>query len=154
MSTRSVHPPDPQTYRIIASALEVHRLLGCGFLESVYREALCRVLDETAIPYRVEVRLPIMFKGRPLQTVYRADLICYEAIIVELKALAALSAAEEGQVLNYLKASGLRRALLINFGGRRLEIRRFVGPDAPFSVRSVPSVDSVGGVPSDPGSRV
>lgn len=141
MSARSAHPPDPQTSRIIGSAIEVHQLLGHGFLEGVYREALGRLLDEAAIPYQAEVQLPIMFKGRPLQTVYRADLVCYGEIIVELKALRALRSSEEGQVLNYLKASGLRRALLINFGGRRLEIRRFVGPDAPFSVSSVSSVD-------------
>jgi GxxExxY protein len=107
-----------------------------------------------AIPYQAEVPLPIIFKGRPLQTIYRADVICYREIIVELKALRALGPAEEGQVLNYLKASGLQRALLINFGGRRLEIRRFVGPDAPFSVSSVSSADSVVDLPSIPAPKV
>ena len=143
------HPVDVETYRIIGAALEVHRLLGCGFLEGVYKEALCRVLDERGIDYRAEVALPILFKGRSLNSVYRADLICRESIVVELKALRRLGPPEEAQALNYLRASGLSRVLLINFGGRRLEVRRFVGPPRPDSVSSVASVDSVHGHPSD-----
>jgi len=128
----------------------VHRVLGSGFLEAVYREALQEVLGEQSIPFQAEVQLPIRFRNRLLRTTYRADFVCFTDVIVELKALARLGSQEHAQVLNYLKASGLKRALLINFGGRRLEYRRFVGAGAPSALPSVSSVD----VPSDPSAAV
>jgi GxxExxY protein len=132
----------------------VHRNLGSGFLEAVYREALHEVLREQSVPFRAEVSLPIRFRGRVLRTTYRADLICFTDIIVELKALGKLGPQEHAQVLNYIRASGLTRALLINFGGRRLEYRRFVGTGAPSAVPSVSSVDSVSELPSIPAPEV
>jgi GxxExxY protein len=132
----------------------VHRNLGSGFLEAVYREALHEVLREQSVPFRAEVSLPIRFRGRVLRTTYRADLICFTDIIVELKALGKLGPQEYAQVLNYIRASGLTRALLINFGGRRLEYRRFVGTGAPSAVPSVSSVDSVSELPSIPAPEV
>lgn len=119
-------PRDPQTYAIIGAAIEVHRLLGHGFLEAVYREAMRRELTDRLISFHAEVHLPIHFKGRQLITSFRADLICEGAILVELKALGKLTAYEEAQALNYLKASGLGRALLLNFGAPKLECRRLV----------------------------
>lgn len=133
---------DPLTYAIVGCALEVHRILGAGFLEAVYRDALHQLLSERMIPVRSEVELPIRFRGRRLRTAYRADLVCYDEVLVELKALSRITGTEHAQVLNYLKASGLNRALLINFGGRRLEIRRFVGAGAPSVIPSVSSVDA------------
>ena len=106
--------------------MEVHRELGCGFLEAVYQEAFEMELTAQAIPYRREVGLPVLYKGQELRTAYCADFVCYETIIVELKALAELSGTEQAQVINYLKATGLEVGLLLNFGAPSLEYERFV----------------------------
>ena len=117
---------DPQTYTIIGAALEVHRVLGCGFLEAVYQEALAKEFSLRGIPFRREVELPIDYKGEALTAKYKADFICYDDIIVELKALDTIAGKEKAQVINYLKASKFLRALLINFGTMRLEHERLV----------------------------
>jgi GxxExxY protein len=92
----------------------------------VYHEALRLALEADRVPCRSEVPFRIQFSGQPLRTLYRADLICFDGVLVELKALRASSGLETAQVLNYLKASGLNRALLLNFGAPRLEYRRLV----------------------------
>lgn len=117
---------DPQSYAIIGAALEVHKQLGCGFLEPVYQEALAIEFTARNIPFRREARLPIGYKGRVLHTGYCVDFICFDSLIVELKALARTSGTEEAQVINYLKATGYEIGLLLNFGTRSLEHRRFV----------------------------
>lgn len=117
---------DPQTHAIIGAAMEVHSELGAGFLESVYQEALLREFEERGIPFAAEVELPIEYKGERLNTCFRADFICYGEVVVELKALKALSGVEESQLLNYLKATGHERGLLLNFGSPRLEVKRMV----------------------------
>jgi GxxExxY protein len=117
---------DPRTYAIIGAAIEVHRQLGHGFLEAVYQEALAIELVSRRIPFRTEVELPIRYKGTRLQCAYRADFLCFDEVIVELKTLRALSGCEEAQVINYLKATGHHIALLLNFGAPRLDHRRFV----------------------------
>jgi GxxExxY protein len=154
MADQSPSALDPQTYAIIGCAMVVHRGLGSGFLEAVYREALHEVLSEHSVPFEAEVPLPIRFRGHVLRTTYRADLVCFADVIVELKALMRLGPQEHAQVLNYVKASGFQRAPLINFGGRRLEYRRFVGPGAPSAMPSVSSVDSVPDLPSIPAPEV
>ena len=106
--------------------MEVHRQLGCGFLEPVYQEALAIELTQREIPFLREEKLPLVYKGQPLDTSYCADFICYRSVVVELKALSQMSGTEEAQVINYLKATGLQVGLLINFGTRSLEHRRFV----------------------------
>ena len=117
---------DPRTYAIIGAAMEVHRHLGCGFLEPVYQEALAIELGNRDIPFIREVKLSLAYKGLPLETNYCADFICFNRVVVELKALARMSGTEEAQVINYLKATGNEVGLLINFGARSLEHRRFV----------------------------
>jgi GxxExxY protein len=117
---------DPQTHAIIGAAMEVHTELGPGFLESVYQEALAREFTASGIPFATEVELPIFYKGERLTTYFRADFICFGEVVVELKALKLLSGVEESQLLNYLKATGNERGLLLNFGSLRLEVKRMV----------------------------
>ena len=117
---------DPRTYAITGAAMEVHRELGCGFLEAVYQEALALEFSACELPFQREVELPVVYKGKRLAASYRADFICFDSVIVELKALAALSGVEEAQLLNYLKATGMEVGLLLNFGTETLQYRRFV----------------------------
>jgi GxxExxY protein len=117
---------DDDTYRIIGAAFEVHSRLGSGFLEAVYQEALHREFDERGIPFRHQVEVPVFYKGKKLQTSYRTDFVCYESIVVELKAISKLGDPELAQVLNYLRATGFHKALLFNFGAKSLEHRRLV----------------------------
>ncbi len=106
--------------------MAVHSELGHGFLEAVYCEALEREFAERDIPFQKEARLPISYRGHPLTICYRADFICFSSVLVELKAIQRLSSLEEAQVINYLKASGLKRAILINFGAPSLQHKRLV----------------------------
>jgi GxxExxY protein len=117
---------DEQTYAIIGASMTVHRELGCGFLEPVYQEALEREFQFRQIPYEREKLLPVFYRGRPLDTFYKSDFVCFGSVIVEIKALSQLTGKEEAQVINYLKASRLHKALLINFGTSRLQHKRLV----------------------------
>jgi len=117
---------DEQTYAIIGAAMAVHGELGHGFLEAVYCDALHREFIERDIPCEREASLSILYRGKPLSVSYRADFLCFSNIIVELKALQRLSENETAQVINYMKASGLNKALLVNFGAPSLAYKRLV----------------------------
>jgi GxxExxY protein len=122
---------DPQTYAIIGAAMEVHRELGSGFLEGVYQDAMYLELLSRSVPCIREHPIPIHYKGALLGTPYHADFLCFGAVLVELKALKALSSVEDAQVLHYLKATRLQRAVLLNFGAQRLEYKRLVNSHPP-----------------------
>ena len=130
---------DPQTYAIIGAAMEVHRQLGHGFLEVVYQEALAVELKAREIPFKREVVLPVFYKAQLLPCGYRADFICFEEVVVELKAIAQLTGAEDAQLINELKATGFNRGLLLNFGSSSLDYKRLV-----FNLReSAQSADKI-----------
>ena len=109
------------TGRIINACIEVHNELGNGFLETVYQEALEEEFKIQEIPYEREKLLPIIYKGKRLSKEYYADFVCYDSIIVELKAVTVLSKPHKAQVLNYLNAANLDIGLLINFGETSLK---------------------------------
>lgn len=116
-----------EVFAVIGAAMAVHTELGRGFLEAVYHEALELELSLRQIPFQSNVPLPITYRGHLLQKRYEADLIAFNKIIVELKALDQLRDREIAQVLNYLKASGFRVGLLINFGSHsKLEWKRLI----------------------------
>jgi GxxExxY protein len=119
---------DPQTYAIIGAAMEVHHELGCGFLESVYHDALQLELADRHIPFVTEVSVPVRYKGQFLASRFRVDLICFDNVVVELKAVDSVTRSHLAQVINYLKASGISRGLLLNFGTTKPEYRRVTHP--------------------------
>ncbi len=117
---------DPQTYAIIGACMAVHNELGHGFLEAVYQEALAIEFASRRVPFVREKVLPIVYKGTQLSTRYEADFLCFESIVLELKAVAALAPGHQAQVIHYLKATGCQRGLLVNFGAPSLEYKRLV----------------------------
>ncbi|HYX07760.1 MAG TPA: GxxExxY protein, partial [Bacteroidales bacterium] len=115
-----------ESYAIIGACMEVHSELGPGFLEPVYQEALEIEFKQNNIPFEKEKPLAIQYKDQFLQKRYIADFICFEKIIIELKALSQLTSEHTAQVLNYLKATHLKLGLLVNFGAKSLEYKRIV----------------------------
>ncbi|HLE16408.1 MAG TPA: GxxExxY protein [Anaerolineales bacterium] len=115
-----------EVYEIVGAAMEVHRQLGCGFLEPVYQEAIEIELMNHGIPFIAQKDLLILYENKPLKKSYIADLVIYESIIVEIKAISHLTSIDEAQLLNYLKATGLRVGVLINFGSNSLEWKRMI----------------------------
>ena len=115
-----------ETYKIRGCAMSVHSELGCGFLEKVYQEALELEFTANNIPFIREAKLNIFYKGTELNQQYFADFICYDNIIIEVKAVSELTDIHRAQVYNYLKATGLSVGILINFGERSVKIERIV----------------------------
>jgi len=115
-----------ETYSIIGAAMMVHQELGYGFLETVYQEALEKEFQQRNIAYKREMPLQIFYKNKPLEKYFIADFICYDKIIVELKAVSAITSEHQGQVLNYLSATGLKLGLILNFGKKSLEHKRII----------------------------
>ena len=116
-----------EVYAVIGAAIDVHRELGPGFLESIYQEAMEIELKAKDIPFVAQQPIAVQYKGVTLKKQFFADLVCFEQIIVEIKALARLSGTEQAQLLNYLKGTGFPMGILINFGSHgKLEWKRLV----------------------------
>jgi GxxExxY protein len=105
-----------ECYEIQGAIFDVYREMGCGFLEAVYQECLEKELGKRGIPFVSQQELQLTYKGETLQQTYKPDLICYGRIIVELKAVKDIGPEHKAQVINYLKATGLKLGLLVNFG--------------------------------------
>lgn len=114
-----------EVFKIIGAGMAVSNILGCGFLEAVYQEVMEIELEENGIPFEPQKRIQISYKGRILKKEYIADILCYEKVIVEIKAIKKITEIEEAQMLNYLKATKLPLGLLVNFGGKKLEWKRY-----------------------------
>ena len=114
------------TGEVIAAAFEVHKTLGCGFLEAVYQEALEIEFGLRKIPFESQKQLEIEYKGVTLKKKYNPDFFVFDKIIVEIKAESQLTTNDEAQLHNYLKATGFKVGLLINFGTTKIEIKRIV----------------------------
>lgn len=116
-----------EVYQIIGAAMEVYNQLGNGFLEGVYQDALAIELTMRNIPFKEQVPLEICYKGQPIRHHYTPDMLLFDKIIVELKAISTLGRVEEAQLLNYLKATGMRLGILINFGSAgKIEWKRII----------------------------
>ena len=116
-----------EVYAIVGAAMAVHNELGAGFLEAVYQEAMEIELVERGIPFEPQRLVPVRYRGRVLKKVYCTDLVCFDAVIVEIKAQRQLVSRDEAQVLNYLKATGYKVGVLLNFGDpARLDWHRYV----------------------------
>ena len=115
-----------ESYKIIGSCFTVHRKLGAGFLESVYQEALEKQFIIDSVPYVREKKLRIQFDDILLDKYFKADFVCYDEIIVELKATPFIYKKDEDQLLNYLKATNKKLGLLVTFGSKSLTYKRFI----------------------------
>ena len=117
---------DPRTFAIIGAAYEVHRVLGTGFLEVLYKDALEIEFNERHVPFQREAPCLVEYKGRPLRRDYHVDFICFGEIILEIKARSVTGPADHAQVISYLASTKKRYGLLLNFGAPNLEHRRFI----------------------------
>ena len=107
---------ETESFAIRGAVYEVYREMGCGFLEAVYQDCLSKEFTLKGIPFVAQQELKLTYKGRPVLPAYKPDFICHDGIIVELKALSQITGEHRAQVLNYLKATGFRLGLLVNFG--------------------------------------
>lgn len=116
-----------EVYAIQGAVFEVYREMGCGFLEAVYQECLEREFTHRGIPFVAQKELRLYYKGEALEQKYWPDLMCYDKIIVELKAAKEIAAEHEAQVFNYLKATGFKLGLIVNFGHYpKAQIKRII----------------------------
>jgi GxxExxY protein len=118
---------EQETYRVLGACFEVYKEKGCGFLEAVYQECLALEFELPGIPANSMVTLPLTYKGRPLKKHYEADFICFDQVLIELKAVSRLTDEHRAQLQNYLHATGLKVGLLVNLGHfPKVEHERFV----------------------------
>ncbi len=116
-----------ESYKIIGACFEVYKEKGCGFLEAVFQECMELELAIQRIPFETQKVIPLTYKGLPMVQTYKADLICFGKVLVELKAVSELTDEHRAQVINYLNATGLSLGLLVNFGHYpKLQWERFV----------------------------
>ncbi len=116
-----------ECYKVQGAIFEVYREMGAGFLEAVYQECLEKELAKLGVPFVSQPELELIYKGESLKQKYKPDLICYEKIILELKAVKLIAPEHEAQLHNYLKASELRLGLLVNFGHYpKVQIKRII----------------------------
>ena len=115
-----------ESYKILGACFAVHSELGCGFLENVYHEALAKELTIRKIPFKKEAKLDIIYRNEYLSKKYYADFICYDKIILELKACENISDNHIAQVVNYLSATNFKLGIIINFGSESLTYKRVV----------------------------
>jgi len=116
-----------ESYKIVGAAMNVYNVLGCGFLESVYQEALAIEFKREGVPFEAEKEVRIFYSGVELKQTYKPDFFCYNGIIIELKAVSTIDASHRAQLYNYLKATQCRLGLLINFGNSNgLQVERKV----------------------------
>ncbi len=119
------HPYWDVTEKIIGAAFEIHRELGPGFLETVYETALLRELTDGGMAARPQAQIAVSYKGQPVG-IYYADILVDDKVICEIQATQALTSAHEAQLLHYLKATGMRLGLLLNFGAAKVQVKRIV----------------------------
>jgi GxxExxY protein len=125
MQPKVLYPTE--SYAITGACFTVYNEKGCGFLESVFQECLEIEFEHLRIPFQAQKKLQLTYRGRPLRNSFAADFVCYDSILVELKAVSTLTDEHRAQVLNYLSASGLTLGILVNFGHYpRLEYERMV----------------------------
>ncbi|WP_213196944.1 GxxExxY protein [Cloacibacterium caeni] len=115
-----------ESYKIIGICMNIHSTLGNGFLEAVYSEVLEKEFIKNNIPYQREVKLDLFFNGEKLDKKYKADFICFDNIILEIKAVSFIHENFTKQTLNYLKATDKKLGLLINFGEKSLKYKRII----------------------------
>ncbi|WP_321516528.1 GxxExxY protein [Marinifilum fragile] len=115
-----------KTYSIIGACMTVHRNLGSGFLESVYSEALAKELEKRKIPFVKEKKIELFYDGQKMNKYFKADFVCFDSIIIEIKSKSCLLKIDEQQTINYLKATKYQLGLLINFGENSLRYKRFI----------------------------
>ena len=116
-----------EAYAVQGACFEVYKTLGNGFLEAVYQESLAKEFQLQKIPFQEQCELELQYKGMPLKQTYKPDFICFDKIIVEIKAVSQIAPEHEAQLLNYLKITKMRLGLLVNFGHYpKIEIKRFV----------------------------
>jgi GxxExxY protein len=137
-----------ESYRIVGACFEVYREKGCGFLEPVYQECMEMELRLQGVPYIPKKSLALEYKGNPLRCTYEPDFICCEKIVLELKAVTEIADAHRAQVQNYLKATGLKLGLLVNFGHYpKAQVERIVAERGRYahnpansSLRNAPNI--------------
>ncbi|MBU4262052.1 MAG: GxxExxY protein [Proteobacteria bacterium] len=116
-----------ETFAIRGAVFEVYKEMGCGFLEAVYQECLEKEFTRKGIPFVAQQELALIYKGEQLTQIYKPDFVCYDKIIVELKAVKDIAAEHKAQILNYLKAANMKLGLLVNFGSSpKAQIDRIV----------------------------
>ena len=126
MNQLPLEPRDQRTFAIIGAAMEVHRVLGSGFLEVLYGDALAVEFGLRSVPFVSDVPCNIKYKGKLLRGHYRMDFVCFDSVVVEVKSKFGTGPAEQVQVLNYLAATGHECGLLLNFGTARLDYKRYI----------------------------